>query len=52
MVDLDIADMFLNFMLDEKARELVGVDVSLFLETALRRKRESNGSVGSDAQWV
>ena len=30
MVDLDIADMFLNFMLDEKARELVGVDVSLF----------------------
>ena len=30
MVDLDIGDMFLNFMLDEEARELVGVDITHF----------------------
>jgi hypothetical protein len=30
MVDLDIGDMFLNFMLAEDARELVGIDLSPF----------------------
>ena len=30
MVDLDIGDMFLNFMLAEDARELVGVDLTPF----------------------
>jgi hypothetical protein len=30
MVDLDIGDMFLNFMLAEDARELVGIDLTPF----------------------
>lgn len=30
MVDLDIGEMFLNFMLDEHSRELVGVDITQF----------------------
>ena len=35
MVDLDIGDMFLNFMLAEDARELVGVDITPFVEDEL-----------------
>ena len=41
MVDLDIGDMFLNFMLAEDARELVGIDVSLYFNED-RKKGEFN----------
>ena len=35
MVDLDIRDMFLNFMLDKHARELIGVDLIHFFPEEL-----------------
>jgi hypothetical protein len=35
MVDLDIGDMFLNFMLDEDAREMVGIDLTPFFPEEL-----------------
>ena len=41
MVDLDIGDMSLNFMLAEDARELVGIDVSLYFNED-RKKGEFN----------
>ena len=30
MVDLDVGEMFLDFMLAEEARQLVGVDITHF----------------------
>ena len=35
MVDLDIGDMFLNFMLAEEARQLVGIDLTPFFQEEL-----------------
>jgi hypothetical protein len=35
MVDLDIGDMFLNFMLDENTREMVSVDLTPFFPEEL-----------------
>ena len=35
MVDLDIGDMFLNFMLDELVREYIGIDLSTLFEEEL-----------------
>jgi len=35
MVDLDIADMFLNFLLDELAREFIGIDLTTLFDDEL-----------------
>ena len=40
MVDLDIGDMFLNFMLAEDARELVGIDITPFFENNFEDGRQ------------
>ena len=36
MVDLDVADMFLNFMLDELAREFIGIDLTTLFDDEMK----------------
>lgn len=47
MVDLDIGDMFLNFMLAEEARVLVGVDLTPFFPEEITEEKKTLWE-----QWV
>ena len=40
MVDLDIGEQFLNFMLDEEASQYVGVDISPMFEQELKKENK------------
>jgi hypothetical protein len=45
MVDLDIGEMFLNFMLAEDARHLVGIDISQFFLEEIKEGKFTNWEI-------